>query len=244
MRDGLLRPTRSEMGFFLNSPILFDLAKDAYLRALRGSTNDTSPDTNDPLVSIVLAAASCEAFIQEIAEMASSEAADMAYGGGVQRISQDPPQISAFADVAAEIDLSHGPTTLKFLLAKLIFSGKAFDKGALPYQDFELLLALRNSVMHLKFDRISITPVRVQFPPIITRLRSKNILATLPENDEAVSWIRLVSTPAVARWACNTAATMVATINDAIPQSDLKGLVAVHVSRFTAIQVGGVESTS
>jgi hypothetical protein len=106
-------------------------------------------------------------------------------------------------------------------------AGRTFDKGVNPFQDFATLLELRNSLVHLKFDRTKGGPqpneIFVDCPPVVSRLRSKNVLAEFEGASNVVtSWVNRVSTPAVARWACNVVAAMVKDIVDSIPPSDLR----------------------
>ena len=127
----------------------------------------------------------------------------------------------------SEVEDSRGSTNLKFLVGKLALVGKTFDKGANPYQDFAILLELRNSLVHLKFDRVKkgvqFNEISYDCPPVVGRLRSKNVLAEFEGAENVVaSWVNQVSTPAVARWACNVIAAIVKEVVDSIPPSDLR----------------------
>jgi len=56
---------------FINSGCLFGIAKQAYERTKAAARHDRSDESNQPLISIVFAAAAGEAFINEIRELAS-----------------------------------------------------------------------------------------------------------------------------------------------------------------------------
>jgi hypothetical protein len=204
-------------GMFLNSGCLFGIAKQAYERAKAAAKHDRSHASNEPLISIVFAAAAAEAFINEIGELAS--------------LLPEPDQVQNVARLLSE---ARGNTKLKFLLVKLALTGKPYDKGANPYQDFAILINLRNSLMHLKFDRIEsvkINEVRVQHPRVINNLSSKNVLAQFEDDKNVIaSWLLRVSTPAVARWACNATAGIVKDVVESIPDSELRRQVHLYYS--------------
>lgn len=208
-------------GMFINAGVLFHIAKQAYERAKSGATSDRSHDSNDPLIAIVFAATAGDAFINEIGELAAHPSlADF-----FPQFQPEPGQIQQLASLLGEVEALRGPTNIKYLLAKLALTGKTFDKGTNPYQDFALLTELRNSVIHLKFDRIKsmkIGDVRIDQPPIINKLRAKNILVEFEDPDTTASWVLQVSTPAAAKWACNATAAIVHDIVDSIPTSELR----------------------
>jgi hypothetical protein len=98
----------------------------------------------------------------------------------------------------------------KFLLTKIAFTGKPYEKGEAPYQTFALLISLRNALVHTKplTGEINFTPggdMQVAFKYIVQRL-PKNILADGGDLEHKPNWVRAISTRAVARWACNAAA--------------------------------------
>jgi hypothetical protein len=97
--------------------------------------------TLDSIVTIVTAAASTEAFINEFAEhIAIFRAAQLE---GL------PPNMITCSDVIEELEESKAPVTVKYLIASQIL-GAAFAKDAAPFQDFAMLIQLRNAIMHAK----------------------------------------------------------------------------------------------
>jgi hypothetical protein len=217
---------------FINSGHLFGIAKQAYERAKAAAKHDRSHESNESLIAIVFAAAAGEAFINEIGELASQPT------GFFPELGPEPEQVRTLAGLLSEVEDVRGTTNLKYLLGKLALSGKTFDKGANPYQDFAVLMDLRNSLMHLKFDRIEsvkINEVHIRYPGVIAKLQSQNILAQFEDDDNAVaSWVLRVSTPAVARWACNATASIVKDIVESIPDSELRRKADLCYYRFDA----------
>jgi hypothetical protein len=215
-------------GTFVNSGYLFGIAKKAYERAKVAAKHERSHESLDPLISIVFAAAAGEAFISEIGELAQS--------AGVLGVGSEPREVQSVARVLSEVEDARGTTNLKFLLAKLALAGEPFDKGTNPYQDFAILIEVRNSLMHLKFDRIELVKTNelsIRHPPVITKLRSKNVLADVEGGENTVtSWLLKISTPAVARWSCNATAAIVKDIVESIPASDLREKANLFYYRF------------
>ena len=220
-------------GLFINSGCLFGIAKQAYERAKAAAKHDRSFEQREPLIAIVFAAAAAEGFINEMRELALQCCGVPPWAG----VGPEPDQVENLGSLLSEVEGAGGTTKLKFLVGKLALSGRPFDKGANPYQDFAMLLDLRNSLVHLKFDRIEypqINEVRVQHPDVINKLRSKNILAEFEDEQSLPSWVVLVSTPAVARWACNAIAAIVKDLVGSIPDSELRRKAELFYYQFGA----------
>jgi hypothetical protein len=91
-------------------------------------------------------------------------------------------------------------------LAKWILSGRNIDRGGQPYQDFALLMRLRNDLVHTKPNRLfvhGVTTNEEAHGALLARFRDKNILA---DDNVTGSWTYLAQTKAVAEWSCRTAA--------------------------------------
>jgi hypothetical protein len=113
------------------------LALTARDRAAEARRLDSSSMPPDALVSIVMAAAAAEAFINEL--------------GAYYRLGTTlQPAELACGEALAEVERGQGSTQLKFLLASLTLSGHMFEKGSKPFQDFSKLMTVRNSLMHPK----------------------------------------------------------------------------------------------
>jgi hypothetical protein len=93
------------------------------------------------LVSIVFSVVALEAFMNELTELVH----DSKHFPGT-----DPPVISAFGDCMTEAESSHASLQSKFLLGTWLLSGERLDKGTQMYQDFILLVHLRNTLLHFE----------------------------------------------------------------------------------------------
>ena len=167
-------------------------------------------------MAIVFSAMALEAFINEMADIA-------AFPVPPGHFPLQHPSVPMVADVLKELVDSYGAVQSKYLLAKRIFAGQPYDKGARPYQDFHLLIELRNTLIHIKhLDMTKHTPEgkeQSNEPSIIRKLASKNVLA---DPGTPNLWIIRITTLETARWACNTAAAMVRSLIDVIPDPNFK----------------------
>ncbi|HXM94458.1 MAG TPA: hypothetical protein VOA64_09425 [Candidatus Dormibacteraeota bacterium] len=165
------------------------------------------------LISLVFAEASLEAFLNESIELASDNSHD----------AQEPQIVSSFAQLMPDFERSRLES--KFQLAHWMLTGKPYEKSAQPYQDFLLLMRVRNTLLHYKPDpplgipgEEQLTVVGSTSNKVLDSLRSKNILADLQPGVQA-SWTAFVSTKAVGEWACNAASQMVLDFLSKLPPS-------------------------
>jgi hypothetical protein len=88
-----------------------------------------------------------------------------------------------------------------------------------------LLIAVRNALIHYRpVDKIyagADGAIKMDAPKIIEQLRSKNVLADVPY-DIGTPWLARITTPAMARWSCLSAATMVQEIAECAPRGVFK----------------------
>lgn len=198
---------------FLHSAHLWRTAYEARNRAIAAATKNPNDAPTDTASAIVLSAASAEAFINELTECVALAAA----GPAAASLSDKLRNLSS---VLEEIESSRGSLTLKYLLAAQTLTGKSFDKGANPYQDFAVLVALRNDLMHLKpRDKlVSIGPqdAAMEIPKYIVGLQQRGI-ARSPDTGVLMSWFNRLQTAAMAEWATETARAIILAVLAMIP---------------------------
>lgn len=205
---------------YVNAGLLFSNA----VAICKELTDSAAPkNRRDALVTIILAAVSTEAFVNELHHWADDQK-----GTGA------PSWINALGDILGEAEKSRASVESKYQLARFILTGQVFDRGAPPFQDFTLLTSVRNLIVHSKPQEAKIRKdsngqlLWVE-PNIMCRLQgagilrvselTKNAFARL-EADEIVSdMLGEISTDSVARWACKAAAGIVNGVLDSIPPS-------------------------
>ncbi len=184
-----------------NSEGLFRIAVNAY-----ASTVDDSGDTQNAVVSIVFAAATIEAVVNEIIGVSSGLLATGVYVN---------PKLRVFVDVEEELEAARGSIKSKLVMAKWLLSGVPIDKGSPLFQDVVALMDLRNELVHMKAvtaDNELNKPPAFKEPKPLALLRSKKLLS-----DEGDTWFELIGTSGCALWACTTAATLAVNLQADLP---------------------------
>jgi hypothetical protein len=175
---------------------------------------------------VVFSAAALETFINELSEIPrgmesyfDKERPDLPSPG------PPAPSLVSFAAIMEDLDNSRASLESKFLFARLILGGTTFDKGRQPYQDFKLLIDLRNEIVHGGSDKVQLNPetgqVRWQNSSRVMRgLESRGLVQKASIQN---SWLATISSPAVAHWACNAAAAMAQSILEVVPEDNPTG---------------------
>lgn len=197
---------------FIEAPGLFSIATWATRRLLASREGERI----EAPIAIVFAALFLEAFINEVGVLAGTVGAMW---------DDNPKEVFQWAVYWREAEEDHASVEEKFDLLHYAFRRKRFDRGRSPFQDFALLVDLRNEFVHLKAkDRIlswTAGKIEVQANPMVRKLVSRKIVDS-KEVGAPTSWIVLVSTREAAVWACNTAAGMVKFLIDLVPDSPFR----------------------
>jgi hypothetical protein len=197
---------------------LFGIALDA---AKGIKTEPRQDGQRAALVSIIFGVVSLEAFLNEATEMASD----------FSKEASELEVVKTFSQVLT--DAERLPLESKFVLANWILTGRSIDRGAQPYQDFALLLSIRNELVHFKpnesFDVVVIPgEMERRQKAVLQKLRSKNILADLRG---AYAWTSPLTTKAVAEWSCDTVSGMVSDLVSKAPQNSQWGYLLRMLGR-------------
>lgn len=105
-------------------------------------------------------------------------------------------------------------TKLKAYLVPKLLLGKTFDKAIQPYQDFLLLVEIRNHIVHFRLE---------DAPTRSLRDLAQRKITLIPPRDTHYSWpLQLQSTEAV-RWSINTVAKMVQALTHFFPEGQWPG---------------------
>lgn len=103
-------------------------------------------------------------------------------------------------------------------LLSVALSGVQMDQGAQPYQDFNLLLTIRNMVAHQRPERLPDTggaPAESQH--VLNGLVTRGLLSSLPSADTIHTTFGGITDPAVASWALEAALRMVRAVGELLP---------------------------
>lgn len=211
-------------GRLINAGVLFNIAVGS-AKQIEAPLREGGK--NAALISIVFAVASLEAFINESIELAADWSQNP----------KEPPIVSAFAQIMQDFDRLRVPTESRFQTAHWVLTGQPYNKGIQPYQDFALLMKVRNTLVHYKPDpAVEIAAERVaatalpKSHSILEPLRAKGVLAELPQGVQG-SWILLIGTKAVAEWACHTTSQIVLDLLGKLPRSSWGDVLGIAYGR-------------
>jgi hypothetical protein len=206
--SGRLPSLHINAGFvYLNAVALLASAKEPFL------------ETNT-LASTIFAALSLETFINEMAHLAH---------GTIFR-GTEGEWLQTFGDIEDELEVSHAPINAKYMMGKFILSGVPFDKSRTPYQEFALLIKLRNEIAHQKpyppKATQRLTTGAMPQRPVLQQLRSLGVLRepSSPSVSDVIgtNWLQEIATRKMAAWACNVAVSMVHTMLEAVPNGEFR----------------------
>lgn len=215
----------------LQAQTLFGIAKRAYQR-VREKPPRQFTRHDDVIVAVVFAALATEAYINEAgAEAAMREATSSKspYPLPPSVLAKVfPPSVFEWGRRWQEAERRGARAEEKYSIASEVFIGASYPKGQEPYQQYALLMKVRDAIVHLKArdvmlilsdGRMAENPDGtwvMQHHPILKKLRSLNITA---EGIGHNPWLDQITTPAAARWACYAASAMVKSFIELLPIS-------------------------
>ncbi len=190
-----------KIGLLVSSPSLFEIARDAARVEVKTANR---PNLLRGLTAVVFSAASLEALVNEVTCEAEIEVRSARADGPLQSWEE---LLEAFVEAMLEVERSRGSTQLKFIVASRVLAGPVYRRGAQPYQDFALLMDLRNAIMHMRPATIvgTVEDWQLQGGAFLKELQARALVSPPPAKAVG-NPLDAVSQPLVARWAVNTAA--------------------------------------
>ncbi|MGA8491451.1 MAG: hypothetical protein WB711_13580 [Terriglobales bacterium] len=143
------------------------------------------------------------------------------------RESDEPGWVRGLGQVLGAAEDSHASIESKYHLARLVVTGQVFDKGTQPFQDFALLVNLRNIVVHARPHDVIREQASSGISPaedkIIRQLEQRGVIKSpsRPKGNWGGEKVTLItnlldelSLQSVGQWACNSAAGIVNAVLD------------------------------
>lgn len=124
---------------------IWNIAADAAKRATDVKAVHPRACTSDSVSAVIVAATATEAFINELSHMLSTL-------DGLDRRSlpTTPIDWKGIGELLEQFEDAHAQVTAKYLLASILLPKDALRKGQQPYQDFSMLIDIRNDFAHPK----------------------------------------------------------------------------------------------
>jgi len=211
------RPTR-----MIEAGVLFGIAIDA-IRSIKADPRKGGQ--RSALVSIVFSMIALESFVNEMTEQAQNMSPTQ------------PAEVSTFAQMMGDADDDHASIDFRVRLAHWIMTGRMMDRGSQPYQDFALLIWLRNDLVHTRPNKLFAygkTTMEEVHGRLLKRFKDKNILA----DEYIASWTHLVQTRAVAEWSARTVAAVVNEVCSGTSESEFQKTLTFINNAFQSYIAG------
>lgn len=145
-------------------------ARNAYIKCIEDRISGKVVTTEDnnfsdhALTVYIMTATALEAFINEVC-----------FGPTSKMVSKVPIP----AEMAEDMEIRH-----KYYLLPLLLWGRTFDRGVQPYQDFDMLIRLRNALVHYKMKSFDGS----ETPKYFKWLREKGLLITSGKPDVEITY--------------------------------------------------------
>ena len=118
----------------LNAEKLFEIAQSAYQRSKYQKPNFADGGQNDAIIAITFSVMTVEAFLNELIELAKD---------------RDDLEAKSLFSVIEPLLQARESIEIRLLQASCSTSDTPFDNGRLPFQSFNLLVRVRNRIVHL-----------------------------------------------------------------------------------------------
>ncbi len=186
-----------------SSPLLIDIAKAAADEASR------TPGKRHSLVAALFAAASLEAFINEVLDVPVPHPV----------AKRSPSENAAFVRMGKRALDERWRIDTKYDMLKIFCTGEPFDRGQEPFQSFKMLIDLRNAIVHARAEEARLQSdgtYKVKSPNVIDSLASRSLIPAKTSYKQ--QWIFQMDTPRLASWAVETANTMRQHVSGFLPR--------------------------
>ena len=171
---------------------LWNIAADAAKRAKDLKLANPGVITADTIAAVVLAAMTTEAFVNELGYRLS--ALTRLTGVGNQHL-QNWIDVG---DLLEQLEHERVQVKSKYLLVSKLLPGEALRRDRKPYQDFAMLIDMRNDFVHAKAQ----TKPPQYFKQFVNRGWTYNVSG---DEIKLQGWMFQLQTPQVACWACQSA---------------------------------------
>jgi hypothetical protein len=140
--------------------------------------------------------------------------------------------------ILGQFDDSRENLVARIQVAKSLLSGQRYNPGAELFQDVNMLLKVRNALVHPRPQKIHGSPnskdFGTQYPNFINHLQNKGLIASVKDGP-AQSWYSLIETPKIAKWAYETSCSIIEDLINSFPDSTLKQMLEMMRPHVTAL---------
>jgi len=202
------KDSHQDLGFAF--PKLLEITKQCAIK-------DTKVSCSPSIIAVVVAAAALESFISDLAAL-------IEFG-----LKPHQELLGKLATELNRLENKREPLTSKYQATKSMLSGVPFDKGRPPFKEFQLLIRVRNQLVHPKADLFHSNKEGY----VIGRNSNQEIVETLADKGlcekpvrHRKEWFNYIENDLrVADWAYSTSTAMILEIFKVFPKKSLAWLV-------------------
>jgi hypothetical protein len=142
-----------------------------------------------------------------------------------------PPETKTLAAFADQLEGRGSSIELRIQLIAAGLTGKAMDAGRQPYQDFALLIRIRNMLVHAKPEHFESDSSQNEPHAILRKLEERGVFEL--ERAGVVNLLHgTLTIPAVGRWAYGAAIRMVEALGEMLPQGGLRSSMEIAFGKY------------
>ncbi|MEE3718316.1 hypothetical protein V2H45_16370 [Tumidithrix elongata RA019] len=225
---------------YLSAPKIFEIAKSSYQRVIYQTPESTDGGKDDATIAILFSAMTVEVFLNELIELARD---------------REESDAKSLFSVCKPLLEAHKELETRLFEASRSTSDTPFVKGNQPFQDFNLLVRVRNRIVHLLAGDTPTNGLIREHVKILSDLRSrklivddrqvlinreqegliekyKSLLSDQEINSIPVPFLYSVSTNSVAEWSLKVASEIITSFVNTMRDSGFKNHLQQHVKFF------------
>ena len=198
------------------------LAKEACKNSAHG---------NQPMVAIILSAVAVETFLNEAVEVAEPFVFEK------EGWEDEPEKLEALQSIVGDLERQRSSTSTKLQVAHFILTGKSIKRGEALYQDFDLLMSLRNQLVHSRVEKFEVglgLEKEYEPHPLVKRLMDRKVIKAPPKT-AGPRCGPYINKPEVAEWAYDVALKTIKLVIDLFPEGHSKETLVFMYSSHTKL---------
>ena len=184
------------------SGVLHHLAVQAY-----EDSKKSGERSDKAIIAIVFSVSAAESFINELFDLAN------VYGEKANN-----QNFQAIAKCLNDAEKSRKAVTDKFHLSKRVIDGSGYKKGEELFQHFQLLVRIRNIIVHSEAKNTQSHSIRDE--KILKQLSSLRLIS----KEHSANFLNNIATSSVAKFACNASAKIIQDLYNSCKFPEIDGV--------------------
>ena len=196
------------------------LAEDACKESKSGN--------NQPLAAIILSAIAVETFLNESVGVINPFLTQR------NDWENEPDKLEALRSIIGDLKKQRSSTRVKLQIAHFVLTGKSIKRGEQPYQDFDLLVKLRDKLVHSdveEFEMVVRGKKEYEPHPLVKPLIDREVVKAPPKTSPPQLRPAL-NKPEVAEWALGVALQTIKFLIDLFPEGLTKDNLKFMSSKY------------